>query len=204
MSSNVHTEFSLKEYLLFCLIFLLSLAPINNTKNAVYNVYPLCIAHVKVVGSDDESMYSQQSTQGSRVAIPHIIVSNGQMNAESDLNIAQMGDSYRVLAHSSSNISNPVINENVKYIFKIEPHLNGPAFMEIHFLTNTTKKNGAIKEECKGSVYMNKPYGIRYYLVSDSHYFSSARYCCFNLPRFARNLHSLIKDCREYQKFVLT
>uniref|UniRef100_A0A1A9V089 Protein kinase domain-containing protein n=1 Tax=Glossina austeni TaxID=7395 RepID=A0A1A9V089_GLOAU len=83
----------------------------------------------------------------------------------------------------------------------IEPHLNGPLFVEIHFLMNTTKKKG---EECKGSVYMNKPYGICYYLGFDSHYFGSARYCCFNLLRFERDLHSLIKDCREYQKCVPT
>uniref|UniRef100_A0A1A9Z5J3 non-specific serine/threonine protein kinase n=1 Tax=Glossina pallidipes TaxID=7398 RepID=A0A1A9Z5J3_GLOPL len=105
---------------------------------------------------------------------------------------------------ASDNISIPVINENAKYVVKIEPHSNGPLFVEIHCLMNTAKKNNAIKEDCKGSVNINKPSGIPDYIASGSHYFGSARYRFLVLPRFDRDLHSLIKNCRVQQKSVLT
>lgn len=42
---------------------------------------------------------------------------------------------------ASDNISIPVTNENAKFVVKIEPHSNGPLFVEIHCLMNTAKKN---------------------------------------------------------------
>lgn len=45
---------------------------------------------------------------------------------------------------ASDNIRIPVTNENAKFVVKIEPHSNGPLFVEIHCLMNTAKK-----EKCK-------------------------------------------------------
>lgn len=42
---------------------------------------------------------------------------------------------------ASDNISIPVTNENAKFVVKIEPHSNGPLFVEIHCLMNTAKKD---------------------------------------------------------------
>uniref|UniRef100_A0A1A9WMP8 non-specific serine/threonine protein kinase n=1 Tax=Glossina brevipalpis TaxID=37001 RepID=A0A1A9WMP8_9MUSC len=105
---------------------------------------------------------------------------------------------------ASDNISIPVTNENAKYVVKIEPHSNGPLFVEIHCLMNTAKKNNVIKEECEPSINIHKPSGIPDYIASGSHYFGSARYRFLVLPRFDRDLHSLIKNCRVHQKSVLT
>lgn len=44
---------------------------------------------------------------------------------------------------ASDNSSIPVTNENAKFVVKIEPHSNGPLFVEIHCLMNTAK------DECK-------------------------------------------------------
>lgn len=48
------------------------------------------------------------------------------------------------------------------------------------------------------------PSGIPDYIASGSHYFGNARYRFLVLPRFDRDLHSLIKKCRVHQKSVLT
>lgn len=48
------------------------------------------------------------------------------------------------------------------------------------------------------------PSGIPDYIASGSHYFGNARYRFLVLPRFDRDLHSLIKKCRVHQKSVLS
>lgn len=40
---------------------------------------------------------------------------------------------------ASDDISRPVTARNAKYVAKIEPHSNGPLFVEIHCLMNTAK-----------------------------------------------------------------
>lgn len=41
---------------------------------------------------------------------------------------------------ASDEINTPVTSSNAKYVVKIEPHSNGPLFVEIHCLLNTTSK----------------------------------------------------------------
>uniref|UniRef100_A0A8W7P1C0 Protein kinase domain-containing protein n=1 Tax=Anopheles coluzzii TaxID=1518534 RepID=A0A8W7P1C0_ANOCL len=43
---------------------------------------------------------------------------------------------------ASDDIDTPVTSENAKYVVKIEPHSNGPLFVEIHCLLNTAKPTG--------------------------------------------------------------
>lgn len=45
----------------------------------------------------------------------------------------------------------PVTDANAKYVVKMEPHSNGPLFVEIHCLLNTAKNNG---EYCKSYIYL--------------------------------------------------
>ncbi|KAM7344277.1 back seat driver isoform 2-T3 [Cochliomyia hominivorax] len=110
---------------------------------------------------------------------------------------------------ASDNISIPVTNENAKFVVKIEPHSNGPLFVEIHCLMNTAKKNyekhvtEAAAAACS-NIPKGEPSGIPDYIASGSHYFGNARYRFLVLPRFDRDLHSLIKKCRVHQKSVLT
>uniref|UniRef100_A0A1I8PWM3 non-specific serine/threonine protein kinase n=1 Tax=Stomoxys calcitrans TaxID=35570 RepID=A0A1I8PWM3_STOCA len=114
---------------------------------------------------------------------------------------------------ASDNISIPVTNENAKFVVKIEPHSNGPLFVEIHCLMNTAnKEKHDIKAEEASSdaratsshLPLDAPSGIPDYIASGSHFFGNARYRFLVLPRFDRDLHSLIKKCRVHQKSVLT
>lgn len=43
---------------------------------------------------------------------------------------------------ASDQINQPVDCNTAKYVAKIEPHSNGPLFVEIHCLLNVTKRNG--------------------------------------------------------------
>lgn len=45
---------------------------------------------------------------------------------------------------ASDDISRPVSDRNAKYVVKIEPHSNGPLFVEIHCLMNTAKDTGTL------------------------------------------------------------
>lgn len=40
---------------------------------------------------------------------------------------------------ASDNISVPVTGENAPFVVKMEPHSNGPLFVEIHCLMNTAR-----------------------------------------------------------------
>ncbi|XP_067632791.1 uncharacterized protein bsd [Eurosta solidaginis] len=115
---------------------------------------------------------------------------------------------------ASDNISIPVTNENAKFVVKIEPHSNGPLFVEIHCLMNTAKDeanhlkvenfNLGKQPNVAASLPQIPPTGIPSYIASGSHYFGDARYRFLVLQRFDRDLHSLIKNCRVHQKSVLT
>lgn len=46
---------------------------------------------------------------------------------------------------ASDDISRAVTDRNAKYVVKIEPHSNGPLFVEIHCLMNAAKVSGEFK-----------------------------------------------------------
>lgn len=47
---------------------------------------------------------------------------------------------------ASDDVERPVDANNAKYVTKIEPHSNGPLFVEIHCLLNVNKRNGELVE----------------------------------------------------------
>lgn len=76
---------------------------------------------------------------------------------------------------------------------KIEPHSNGPLFVEIHCLLNTAK---ATEDQ-------PLPPGMPEYIACGSHYFQSNRYRFMILKRFECDLYSIIKRKRVNVKHVL-
>uniref|UniRef100_A0A182WDS1 non-specific serine/threonine protein kinase n=1 Tax=Anopheles minimus TaxID=112268 RepID=A0A182WDS1_9DIPT len=93
---------------------------------------------------------------------------------------------------ASDDIDTPVTSENAKYVVKIEPHSNGPLFVEIHCLLNTAKRT----ETCI------IPPGMPEYIASGSHMFKNERYRFLILKRYQRDLHSLIKNTRVNPKSI--
>ncbi|KAL5288668.1 VRK1.2 family protein [Megaselia abdita] len=97
---------------------------------------------------------------------------------------------------ASDEINTPVTSSNAKYVVKIEPHSNGPLFVEIHCLLNTTSKQS-------DSTDVPLP-GLPNYIASGSHYFRETRYRFLVIPRFDRDLRSLIKHRKVDQKSLIT
>lgn len=63
-----------------------------------------------------------------------------KVNFSSILNIGK--GSFGEIFLASDDVFKPVTSENAKYVVKIEPHSNGPLFVEIHALLNTAKRLG--------------------------------------------------------------
>ncbi|XP_049543921.1 uncharacterized protein LOC125956263 isoform X2 [Anopheles darlingi] len=93
---------------------------------------------------------------------------------------------------ASDDIDHPVTSDNAEYVVKIEPHSNGPLFVEIHCLLNTAKRS----ETC------TIPPGMPEYIASGSHMFKNERYRFLILKRYKRDLHSLIKNKRVDPKSI--
>lgn len=93
---------------------------------------------------------------------------------------------------ASDDVFKPVNSENAKYVVKIEPHSNGPLFVEIHALLNTAKRSESNPI----------PPGMPEYIASGSHYFKNERYRFLILRRYQRDLHSLIKNKRVDPKSI--
>lgn len=57
---------------------------------------------------------------------------------------------------ASNDISQPVDKYNANYVTKIEPHSNGPLFVEIHCLLNVNKEDGKnqIFHPCPKFIYL--------------------------------------------------
>ncbi|XP_055602855.1 uncharacterized protein LOC129751395 isoform X2 [Uranotaenia lowii] len=95
---------------------------------------------------------------------------------------------------ASDDIFKPVTSENAKYVVKIEPHSNGPLFVEIHALLNTGKQSDTSPI----------PPGMPEYIASGSHYFKNERYRFLILKRYQRDLHSLVRNKRVDPKSIPT
>ena len=94
---------------------------------------------------------------------------------------------------ASDKIEEPITSSNADYVVKIEPHTNGPLFVEIHCLLNTSKT----KDDTP------LPPGMPKYIASGSHYFGKTKYRFLILHRYKYDLHSLIKNCCVNPKQVL-
>lgn len=106
----------------------------------------------------------------------------------------------------------PATSETAKYVVKIEPHSNGPLFVEIHCLINTSRSKDSsdvgedaaiLPAQQTHALSKGPPSGIPSFIASGTHYFGDARYRFLVLPRFDRDLHSLIKNSRVQQKSLL-
>ncbi|EDV56383.1 eukaryotic translation initiation factor 5B isoform X1 [Drosophila erecta] len=106
----------------------------------------------------------------------------------------------------------PASSETAKYVVKIEPHSNGPLFVEIHCLINTSQNKDLtdVAEDAASlpapqthALSRGPPSGIPSFIASGTHYFGDVRYRFLVLPRFDRDLHSLIKNSRVQQKSLL-
>lgn len=103
---------------------------------------------------------------------------------------------------ASDNVAKPVEINNAPYVTKIEPHSNGPLFVEIHCLLNVNKQQQQEIEESEEPAKI-EPLGIPKYIASGSHYFNESRYRFLIMPRYKVDLHSIIKIGRLSQKHFL-
>lgn len=106
---------------------------------------------------------------------------------------------------ASGNIAKPVEIATAPYVAKIEPHSNGPLFVEIHCLLNVNKQQNQEYEENGEQHAAAKidSIGIPKYIASGSHYFNDSRYRFLIMPRYKVDLHSIIKIGRLSRKHFL-
>lgn len=106
---------------------------------------------------------------------------------------------------ASDNIARPVEIGSAPYVTKIEPHSNGPLFVEIHCLLNVNKQQQQKIEENEAQQYpVDMEFlGIPKYIASGSHYFNDSRYRFLIMPRYKADLHSIIKIGRLSRKHFL-
>jgi serine/threonine protein kinase len=102
---------------------------------------------------------------------------------------------------ASNDISHPVNTKNAQYVTKVEPHSNGPLFVEIHCLMNVNKKSEDCQEDHDTS--LTEDVGIPRYIASGSHFFNDSRYRFLIMPRYKTDLHSIIKSGRLSHKHFL-
>lgn len=107
---------------------------------------------------------------------------------------------------ASDNIAKPVEINSAPYVTKIEPHSNGPLFVEIHCLLNVNKQQQQELEENYDE--QQEPaniesLGIPKYIASGSHFFNESRYRFLIMPRYKADLHSIIKIGRLSRKHFL-
>ncbi|KAL7035401.1 hypothetical protein ACKWTF_008346 [Chironomus riparius] len=95
---------------------------------------------------------------------------------------------------ASNDISKPADKNNANFVTKIEPHSNGPLFVEIHCLLNVNKDDALENGEEENEEIEQKPIkdvGIPKYIASGSHYFNESRYRFLIMPRYKADLHSI-------------
>jgi serine/threonine protein kinase len=105
---------------------------------------------------------------------------------------------------ASDNVAKPVEISNAPYVTKIEPHSNGPLFVEIHCLLNVNKQQQQeLEESGENESAKIDSLGIPKYIASGSHYFNESRYRFLIMPRYKADLHSIIKIGRLSRKHFL-
>lgn len=103
---------------------------------------------------------------------------------------------------ASNDVSHVVSSRYAKYVTKIEPHSNGPLFVEIHCLMNVNRKSDEENQDHETSLQFDNV-GIPRYIASGSHYFNESRYRFLIMPRFKTDLHSIMKHGRLSHKHFL-
>lgn len=94
---------------------------------------------------------------------------------------------------ASNDITSPV-GEDAKYVVKIEPHNNGPLFVEMNFYIRTARKH-MIESWCKSQG--KRKIGIPTYEGSGSYVYRDQRYRFLVIPRYGIDIGTLFSSHRR-------
>ncbi|XP_026322721.1 serine/threonine-protein kinase VRK1-like [Hyposmocoma kahamanoa] len=104
------------------------------------------------------------------------------------IGVGGFGEIYSACDHESS----PKQGSGYPFVIKIEPHENGPLFVEKHFYIRNANKDDIakyIKEKKLSSL------GMPTYFGNGSHEYNGEKYRYLVLERYGKDLWSLFKDC---------
>ncbi|KAG5319401.1 VRK1 kinase, partial [Pseudoatta argentina] len=94
---------------------------------------------------------------------------------------------------ASNDITLPV-GQDAKYVIKIEPHNNGPLFVEMNFYIRAARKH-MIKSWCESQG--KKRIGVPTYEGSGSHFYGAHRYRFLVIPRYGVDIGKLFLSHRK-------
>lgn len=94
---------------------------------------------------------------------------------------------------ASNNITSPV-GQDAKYVVKIEPHNNGPLFVEMNFYIRAARKH-MIKSWCESQG--KRRIGVPTYEGSGSHIYGGQRYRFLVIPRYGVDIGKLFLSHRK-------
>ncbi|XP_014214898.1 serine/threonine-protein kinase VRK1-like [Copidosoma floridanum] len=101
----------------------------------------------------------------------------------------------------ASNDIHKSVGQNTKYVIKIEPHNNGPLFVEMNFYIRAARKQ-MIDEWCK--IQNLRQVGIPSYEGSGSHIYKNERYRFLVIPRYGQDVGKLfISNGRKLSKKLI-
>ncbi|XP_053610909.1 serine/threonine-protein kinase VRK1-like [Plodia interpunctella] len=104
------------------------------------------------------------------------------------IGVGGFGEIYSACENSSS----PKKGSNYPYVVKIEPHENGPLFVEKHFYVRNANKDDISK--FMKSKKLNS-LGMPTYHGNGSHVYKGEKYRYLVLERYGKDVWSLFKDC---------
>uniref|UniRef100_A0A1B6CHP2 non-specific serine/threonine protein kinase n=1 Tax=Clastoptera arizonana TaxID=38151 RepID=A0A1B6CHP2_9HEMI len=88
---------------------------------------------------------------------------------------------------ASDDLNRPV-SQNAKYVIKVEPHKNGPLFVEMNFYIRVAKIEMIDSWMAKRGL---PALGMPYYVGSGSHYYNGERYRFLVLPRYGQDIQKM-------------
>ncbi|XP_018368148.1 PREDICTED: serine/threonine-protein kinase VRK1-like [Trachymyrmex cornetzi] len=94
---------------------------------------------------------------------------------------------------ASNDITSPV-GQDARYVIKIEPHNNGPLFVEMNFYIRAARKH-MIKSWCESQG--KKIIGVPTYEGSGSHFYGGQRYRFLVIPRYGVDIGKLFLSHRK-------
>lgn len=112
-------------------------------------------------------------------------VSKKQWRLGRSIGLGGFGEIYL----ASDDLKKPV-GQDSQYVIKVEPHKNGPLFVEMNFYLRVAKSD-MIESWMKE--HRMKQLGMPCYCGSGSHVFKGERYRFLVLPRFGSDLHKLFE-----------
>ncbi|CAG9564435.1 unnamed protein product [Danaus chrysippus] len=104
------------------------------------------------------------------------------------IGVGGFGEIYSACEHDGS----PKKASNYPYVVKIEPHENGPLFVEKHFYIRNANKDD-IAKFMKGRKLSS--FGMPSYYGNGSHEYRGEKYRYLVLERYGKDVWSLFKDC---------